>query len=204
MTPTTWILLPLVGAAIGYGTNWLAVKMLFRPRKPLRLPGLTLQGLVPRRQKDLAASVARTVEQEFISKEDIQTLVTDLAASDRVKEILRERVDHLIQEQLASFGPLVRTFVSDDLIDSLKRKIEKEVVGFIGAMGDELHRGLGEHLDIHAMVRERIEGFDLDRLEEIVHSIAKRELRHIEILGGFLGALIGLVPAGLLHLLAAA
>jgi len=71
-------------------------------------------------------------------------------------------------------------------------------------MGDELHRGLGEHLDIHAMVRERIEGFDLDRLEEIVHSIAKRELRHIEILGGFLGALIGLVQAGLLHLLAAA
>ena len=201
MSITLWLLLPAVGAAIGYGTNWLAVKMLFHPRQPLRLPGITLHGLVPRRQKDLAASVAKTVEEEFISKEEIQSLVTELAASDRVKEILRGRVDHLIQEQLDSFGPLVRTFVSKDLIESLKQKIEREVVGFIGAMGDELHHGLGEHLDIQAMVRERIEGFDLDRLEQIVHSIAKKELRHIEVLGGVLGALIGLAQAGILTLI---
>lgn len=198
MSPLYWILLPAVGAAIGYGTNWLAVKMLFRPKKPLRLPGLTLHGLVPRRQKDLAASVARTVEEEFISKEDIQKLVSTLAESDRVKDLLHERVDAMIQDQLNSFGPLVRTFVSKDLIESLKAKIEKEIVGFIGGMSEELHRGLGEHLDIHEMVRTRIESFDLDRLEEIVHSIAKKELRHIEVLGGVLGAMIGLAQAGLI------
>ena len=203
MSPTLWILLPLVGAAIGYGTNWLAVKMLFRPRKPMSLLGLKIQGLVPRRQGDLAASVARTVEQEFISKEDIQKLVGSLAESDRVKSLLHERVDALIQEQLNSFGPLVRTFVSKDLIDSLKKKIEAEIVGFIGGMSEELHRGLGENLDIHAMVQSRIESFDLDRLEQIVFSIAKKELRHIEILGGILGGIIGLVQAGLVSLLGA-
>ncbi len=198
MSPILWLLLPAVGAVIGYGTNWLAVKMLFRPKTPLRLPGFQLHGLVPRRQKDLAASVARTVEEEFISKEDIQKLVSTLAESDRVKELLHERVDALIQDQLNSFGPLVRTFVSKDMIETLKGKVEKEIVGFIGGISGELHRGLGEHLDIHEMVRERIEGFDLDRLEEIVNSIAKKELRHIEVLGGVLGGLIGVAQAGLI------
>ncbi len=121
-----------------------------------------------------------------------------MAESDRVKELLHERVDAMIQDQLNSFGPLVRTFVSKDLIESLKAKIEKEIVGFIGGMSEELHRGLGEHLDIHEMVRTRIESFDLDRLEEIVHSIAKKELRHIEVLGGVRGAMIGLAQAGLI------
>ena len=198
MTFAPWIIFPAVGAVIGYGTNWLAVKMLFRPRTPRKLLGIRLQGLVPRRQSDLAASVGRTVEQELLSVEEIQTLVTRLAESDRIRALLHQRIDALIDEQLKSFGPLVRTFVSDDLVSKLKTRIEKEIVLFIEGMSEELHRGLGEHLDIHEMVRTRIEGFDLDRLEEIVHRIARKELRHIEILGGVLGALIGLIEAGLL------
>ncbi len=198
MSLTPWLLFPAVGAAIGYSTNWLAVKMLFRPRKPQKILGTEVQGVIPRRQSDLAASVARTVEEELLSKDDIQNLVTSIAESDRVRELLHQRVDQLITDQLNSFGPLVRTFVSNDIIDSLKSNIEVEIVSFIGSMSEELHHGLGEHLDIHEMVQQRIESFDLDRLEEIVFRIAKKELRHIEILGGVLGAAIGLVQAGLL------
>ncbi|MFW5830079.1 MAG: DUF445 domain-containing protein, partial [Planctomycetota bacterium] len=36
-----WILMPLIGALIGYATNWLAIRMLFRPRRPV----LGFQGL---------------------------------------------------------------------------------------------------------------------------------------------------------------
>ena len=48
-----WIMLPLVGAGIGYATNWLAIKMLFHPRNPR----FGLQGLLPRRQDEIAESV---------------------------------------------------------------------------------------------------------------------------------------------------
>ncbi len=201
MSSAPWILFPAIGAVIGYGTNWLAVKMLFRPRKPMRVLGLRIQGLVPRRQVDLAASVARTVEQELLSVDEIQKLVSQLAESDRIRALLHERIDGLIDEQLESFGALIRSFVSQDLIDKLKLRIEKEVVLFIEGMSGELHRGLGEHLDIHEMVRTRIESFDIARLEAIVFKIARKELRHIEVLGGVLGAAIGLVEAGLLAII---
>jgi len=196
-----WLVFPAVGAVIGYGTNWLAVKMLFRPRDPLRIAGLRFQGLVPRRKSELAESVARTVEQELLSKEDIRSIVVGLAESERVRSLLRDRVDGLITEQMKSFGPLVRTFVSQDLLEKLKGRIEAEIVGFLGGMSEELHRGLGEHLDIHEMVKARIESFELERLEQIVERIARRELRHIELLGGVLGGAIGVVEAGILALL---
>ena len=70
-----WIVFPLVGALIGYATNWLAVKMLFRPHRPKGFGPLRFQGVVPRRQEALAESIAETVQDELISAEDVAALV---------------------------------------------------------------------------------------------------------------------------------
>ena len=50
----TWGLLPIIAAIIGWGTNYLAVRMLFHPRKQKNILGLKLQGVFPKRQKVLA------------------------------------------------------------------------------------------------------------------------------------------------------
>ena len=47
---------------------------------------------------------------------------------------------------------------------------------------------------------EKVQAFDLDRLENMILEIATRELRAIEILGGVLGVLIGLIQVGILML----
>ncbi|MEM7262745.1 MAG: DUF445 family protein [Planctomycetota bacterium] len=194
----TFIMFPLIGALIGWCTNWLAVKMIFRPRGPRTILGVKVQGLLPRRQSDLATSVAQTVEQDLISVEMIQQAVQDLVQGEKVRALLHTRIDSLIEDQLASFGPMMKMFVSGDLVSKIKVKIEEEVLQFVGTLSGELHADLEQHLDIHGMVKEKIEGFDLDRLEAIVFRIASKEFRHIEILGGVLGFLVGLVQAGLL------
>ena len=53
---------PLIGAIIGWCTNYLAVKMIFRPYKPISFLGLKIHGLIPRRQSDLARSIGETIE----------------------------------------------------------------------------------------------------------------------------------------------
>jgi uncharacterized membrane protein YheB (UPF0754 family) len=57
----TWITIPAVGGFIGWSTNWLAVKMIFRPLRERRFLGIRVQGLVGRRQKELAAAIGRVV-----------------------------------------------------------------------------------------------------------------------------------------------
>lgn len=199
MEPWIWIVFPVVGGLIGYLTNYLAVKMLFRPREPVSILGWKLQGLVPRRQGDLARKVAHTVEKDLISVDEIQSLVRDLANSERVHGLLRERIDALIAEQLERFGPMVSAFLPEDLIEKMKTRIEQEVFSFVEGLGEELHGELGKHLDVAAMVHSKIESFDVARLERIVEEIARKELRHIEVLGGVLGAAIGVVQALIIH-----
>lgn len=199
MSPWLFVSLPLVGAAIGWCTNWLAVKMIFHPREQRRILGVPVQGVLPRRRSELAQKVADTVERDLISVEDIQKVVSGMVQGERVRKLLHERIDQLIAEQLQKLGSMVQMFVSDDLIASLKQKVESEVLRFIESMSGEIQAGIGQHLDVHQMVKERIEGFDMERLEQIVHKIAARELRHIEILGGFLGFTIGLIQAALIH-----
>lgn len=194
-----FLALPVIGAAIGWCTNWLAVKMIFRPRKPVRVLGITFQGLLPRRRQDLARNVAETVERDLLSIDDVQRVVTHMVQGERVRQLLHERIDALIGEQLEKLGPMVKMFVSGELIDSLKEKVETEVLKFIENMSGEIRTGIAEKLDVHEMVRSRIEAYDMQHLEQIVNRIAARELRHIEVLGAFLGFGIGLAEATLIY-----
>ena len=54
--------------------NWLALKMLFRPRKPVNLGPYKLQGLIPSRRNVLSGTIAKTISDELLSSEDIQPI----------------------------------------------------------------------------------------------------------------------------------
>ncbi|MBV1757535.1 MAG: DUF445 family protein [Dethiosulfatibacter sp.] len=67
------LILAVIGSAIGYITNVLAIKMLFRPYNEIRIPilGFKIQGVIPKRQADIAVSIGETVETELIDLDDI-------------------------------------------------------------------------------------------------------------------------------------
>lgn len=73
---------PLVGAIIGYFTNYIAVKMLFHPYNPVKIFGKTLPftpGVIPKNKPRLAHAIARAVADVLLTKQDIAGLITDSA-----------------------------------------------------------------------------------------------------------------------------
>src|SRR5690606_27819511 len=84
--------LPVIGGVIGYVTNFVAVRMIFRPRRPVRVFGMTFQGLVPRRQDELAASIGRTVREHLFSHEDVQELLTRPETQARIEAMLHRKL----------------------------------------------------------------------------------------------------------------
>jgi hypothetical protein len=91
----TWILPPLIGAIIGYFTNWLAIKMLFRPYKTVRIAGIHIPftpGILPREKDRLAVSLGDTVAKELLTPDvitkRIQTPEIQAIAAGAVKNIL--------------------------------------------------------------------------------------------------------------------
>jgi uncharacterized membrane protein YheB (UPF0754 family) len=188
------ILTPLVGAFIGWVTNLIAVKMLFRPLRPLRVLGLTLQGLIPRRRTEIAATVARTVERDLLSPGEISAVLHRL---DWEGEVSRA-VDEIVERRAGALRtlPFAET-VLEPLKEALARNLLKEVEERRGGLVDRFR----ERLDLQEMVVRRLDQYDLAALEALVLKVASRELSAIVWLGALLGFLVGLAQVGLLALL---
>jgi len=78
---------PVLGAIIGYVTNAIAIKMLFRPLYPVKIGPLQLPftpGILPRERHKLADNIGRMVEKELLTEEIIRQR---LAKDDVVKAI---------------------------------------------------------------------------------------------------------------------
>ncbi|MDR3192602.1 MAG: DUF445 family protein [Treponema sp.] len=76
----SWLVPPLVGAFIGFLTNVLAIRMLFRPLKAVRIFGIRLPftpGILPRERRRLADSIGRMVERELLTPEILRERFAD-------------------------------------------------------------------------------------------------------------------------------
>jgi uncharacterized membrane protein YheB (UPF0754 family) len=193
---TSYFLIPVIAAAIGWCTNVVAVKMLFHPRQPMRLFGWKLQGLIPRRQAALAGSLADIFEKELVSDEELMDRLLQGDIGPHAEKMLDSRMDSFV----ASIGekiPLASMFLTGSLVDTLRDSLKTEILSGLPDLQKQL---VGQPVGIRGLVEEKIRAFSLPKLESIVMSVASRELRSIELLGGLLGFLIGLVQVAILSL----
>jgi uncharacterized membrane protein YheB (UPF0754 family) len=80
---------PIIGALIGYFTNWLAVKMLFRPRNKIKIGKLTLPftpGIIPKRKPALAKAVGKAVGEQLFTKDDLTNAVLSDEAKGKMQD----------------------------------------------------------------------------------------------------------------------
>jgi uncharacterized membrane protein YheB (UPF0754 family) len=80
---------PIIGAVIGYFTNWLAVKMLFRPRNPIKIGKHTLPftpGIIPKRKPALAKAVGKAVGEQLFTKDDLTNAVLSDEAKAKIQD----------------------------------------------------------------------------------------------------------------------
>jgi len=184
-----YFLIPLIGAAIGWGTNFLAIKMLFRPRYERKLFGLRIQGIFPKRKTELAEAIGSAVEKELVRKEDLAHIISKIG-----KEKVGVIVDRIIDDKFRLYK-LNSIFLINEfhkkLVSSLKSFVRKEVIGILQRQKNISLR-LAETIDIKNLVTERINGFSSEELERATFAVINKELRFIELLGAGIGFLIGL------------
>lgn len=194
-----YISIPIIAALIGWFTNYVAVKMLFRPRHPLRILGFTFHGVVPRRQKELALKLGEMVEHNLISHKDIEKV---LQSADVERE-LGGMIDEQVESFMGKFSigiPMIEMFLQGSIKEQVKRVIADQLKANIPNLLDRMMTKVEQGIDFKEIVREKVEGFDLGKLEQIIYDISARELRTIELLGGVLGFLVGLAQVGLMVL----
>ncbi len=171
----------------GYAGAWLAVRMLFRPRHPVKILGLTIfpQGMIPRHRDRLAAAIGKAVGEELVSQE---TIIDELFG----KEFLQRKIQNVVNsytEQLLSqnYPSLIETLpanirepvldaistlqikVADHIEDVLRSEETLETIsGFVNRRVDEvLSQRISETVDDENFIKI------ISFLEQRIYSIVK-------------------------------
>jgi uncharacterized membrane protein YheB (UPF0754 family) len=198
-TAILYALIPIIAGFIGWVTNWVAVRMIFRPRSPIHILGLTIHGLIPKRKADLARTIGETVERELISHQDIQKVMQVPGFVEGIRDTLMQKIDEMINRKIGE-NALLAMLASGPTATTIKNSLRDELQKILPGMLESMFESMESKIDFKAIVRGKIEGFDMARLESIIYGIASRELRAIELYGAVLGFLVGLAQVGLVTL----
>jgi uncharacterized membrane protein YheB (UPF0754 family) len=192
MTGWVW-LTPFVGAFIGWLTNYVAIKMLFRPREPRRFLGFSLQGVMPKRQHDLALKIGEVVEEELLKSEDLLDAINTEELRGHLAAVIEARLDRFLREKLFRGEFLHEKVLSREVVQRVKRSLIAELVNLFPLEVEAAITQLVEKVNIRKIVADRVAQFDFERLENVVYRVARTELFWVEISGGVLGFIIGLI-----------
>ena len=186
-------LLPILAALIGWITNYLAIKMLFHPHQPKKILGLTFQGVFPKRQAQIAEKLGDLVANELFSMKDVAQKIEDLSTQPEALEEVGKRIEQTIRGKLISAFPMLSMFLSDEMIEKVTSLFKGELEDFLRVSAQGLAVKMEESVDIQALVREKVQAFSSNKIEELLLGFMEQEFRFIEKIGAVLGFLIGCI-----------
>jgi uncharacterized membrane protein YheB (UPF0754 family) len=186
-----FLLMVGVGALIGWFTNYLAIRLLFRPYNEINLVIFKLQGLIPKRRHEIAVNIAEVIETELISIREIgDKLDTSSFEYDDLDDFLDRLVKEKIKAELLEKNPFLKMFMNDGILNKMRDYIKKLILDNKEELFQLLLKSIEKNVDLKGHIIEKMDNFSLREIEDIIIKISKKELKHIEILGGILGGII--------------
>ena len=183
----------LISGAIGWITNWVAIKMLFRPHKEINLGLFKIQGLIPKRRAEIGTGIANIIQNELISVKDVIANIDREEFSKRLNSLIDEVLDKNLKKKVKEKFPLLQMFFTDKIAKDVGNTIKDIIMGNQEKIFEIFSNYAEENIDFEVIISDKISNFSLDKLEEIITFLAKKELKHIEVIGAILGMLIGAV-----------
>ncbi len=187
------ILIPLISAFIGWFTNWIAIKMLFHPREPKKILGVTFHGIFPKRQKTLATNLGKLISDEFLSFNEIEQKISNPENLKQILPMVDAHIDNFLRRKLPDEMPVISMFIGDKTINKMKSVFMVEIEELFPKIMKQYAGNLKKELDLEEIVYTKVSAFSSDKLEDILYQIMSKEFRFVEILGGVIGFLIGLL-----------
>ena len=187
------VIMVIISAAIGWITNWVAIKMLFRPYNEINLGLFKIQGLIPKRRAEIGIGIANVVQNELISIKDVIANIDRKEFSKRLNDLIDDVLEKNLKAKVKEKFPVMQMFFSDKMAKDVSDTIKGIVMENQEKIFEIFSKYAEENIDFSTIITDKISNFSLEKLEEIINGLAKKELKHIQVIGAVLGAFIGLV-----------
>jgi len=188
--PAAWIL-PAAGFLVGYLTNWIALKLVFSPREPVKLGPITVQGLFHKRQSQVAEAFGRTVATRILNADNIVSTVIEGDGLHRMNEIIDRRVGELIAKYEAH--PMAKLVLPEAERPALKIEVLERIKTDWSKPGGFFHTFAGESVDLQGELERRMRSLDRESYEGVLRPAFQQDEWKLIVAGAVLGTIAGVL-----------
>lgn len=194
----SYLSIPAVSAIVGYGTNWLAVKMMMYPVEFAGVGPIGWQGVVPAN----AAKMANLLVDHSLKKVLTQQELIERVEPDQLVEALQHRIDPFVEDivdevmsETSNYGVRVGNLVWAAAPGALKARVYAEVrknmPAVLARAVQDVSDNLDDFVDINEIIIDKL-GRDKRLLIDIFLTAAEKEFRFIERSGLYFGLPLGI------------
>lgn len=181
-------MLPVFGGGIGLFTDWLAIKLIFVPREPVRLARFTVQGKFQRRRAEVARRYGELIAHEVLTVPNLLAAILRGPRSDRLVALVRKNVARAVDEQTGRVGTLT---IGATRLREIK---EAAATRALDRLPDTLRHAEGyltEAMDVANLVEERMLALTPREYEGLLRPAFRQEEWKLIAVGGLIGFVVG-------------
>jgi uncharacterized membrane protein YheB (UPF0754 family) len=190
-----WWLLPIGGLLVGYLTNWLALKLIFRPQQPVQIGPWVLQGLFMKRQKEVAEKYGRMVAHDILSAENIFGHILRNGISGRLAEIIGMHVTRAVDKAAGMRAMLLNLAGAAENMHRIRLHLAAELIIRLPAHAHLLFKHTDRALDLENTLRERLGQLAPDEYEGTLRPAFQEDELTLILVGAALGGVAGCIQA---------
>ncbi len=189
---SAWVL-PAFGLFIGWFTDWLALKMVFRPKKPTKyLFGLfEWQGLFLRRRKEVAADYGRLIAQEIVTPRAIMDGVLRGPLSDRLFQLVHKHVQRTVDEQAGAIRPLVVLSIGSREYQQIKKQVAERMMEVMRETAPHIEKYAYDAMDVQNTLITKMQTLDEEQFERLIRPAFEQDEWILIACGAALGFIVG-------------
>jgi uncharacterized membrane protein YheB (UPF0754 family) len=192
LTKNPWVL-PIFGSCIGLFTDWLAIKLIFLPREPVRvLPRVTLHGKFQRRRAEVARQYGELIAREVLTVPNLLTAILRGPRSDLVVTMVRRTVSTAVDDQS---GRLVSATIGAVRLREMKETAAARALERLPETVQLAEGYLTEAMDTAAVVEQRMLALTPREYEGLLRPAFRREEWKLIAVGGAIGFVVGELQA---------
>jgi uncharacterized membrane protein YheB (UPF0754 family) len=187
----TALLIPLLTAFTAWFIVWVFFKILFYPVKPIKILGITIQGIFPKNKQLIATRLSDKISKEF-SFEMIEEKISDPSNLDKLMPLIDANIDHFLRNKLAEKMPMISMFIGERTINQLKAAFTDELKELFPALMKNYAGSLKDEINIEAIVTEKISSISSQQLETLFNKSFSTQKKKALTAAAFFGLLIGI------------
>ena len=185
-----WIL-PAFGLFIGFASDWLALQMLFHPKQPKKILGLTYQGLFLKRQQEVSRDYARLVADQVITPANIWQAILQGPGSDKLFALVQKQVEQTVDEQAGIARPLVAFAIGSRQYQQMKKTVTEKLVQTLPTTLRHVDHYAEGAMDIRNTLMERMQKLSPEEFEGMLRPAFKEDEWSLIVVGAVLGFIVG-------------